>query len=323
MKCIVSPTTDPFFNLAAEEYFFSHLSSDILFLYCNEPAVVVGKHQNAIAEINPAFIYDNGIKVIRRLSGGGTVYHDTGNLNFSFHSTVADLSKISYSDFSVPVVEVLNSIGIPALINSRNDIVVDGVKVSGHAQHVFRNRVLSHGTLLINSDLEKLSASLKKSKGRYESKAIQSVRSEVSNISSFSDKEISVKIITELLLQYLIQTNSDSEIIEITENDSIEIQKLATEKYKTWEWNFGYSPPYHFQNEVRLNSGNSIGCNLSVEKGIIKEATISGNIFPITENKMLSHSLIGQPHSVEAVHKLIESTPQIQLFEGLLIDLLF
>jgi len=323
MQCIVSPTNDPFFNLAAEEYFFRQITRDILFLYSNEPSVVVGKHQNAMAEINPLYISENGTKVIRRLSGGGAVYHDLGNLNFSFHATVGDLSKLRYSDFTVPVVEVLNRIGIPAEFNSRNDIVVNGIKVSGHAQHVFRNRVLSHGTLLINSDLEKLSASLKKSHGTYESKAIQSVRSNVSNISSFSDKAISVKMIVDLLLQNILHKETHSEIIEVTVDDSIAIQKLVMEKYTTWEWNFGYSPDYLFQNKIDLENGKSNSCKLSVKKGIIIDAAFEGNTSSSLANEHLGHKLIGQPHAIDIIRELIRCDKQIHFFEDQLIHLLF
>jgi lipoate---protein ligase len=283
----------------------------------------VGKHQNAMAEINPLYISENGIKVIRRLSGGGAVYHDSGNLNFSFHKTVGDLSKVRYSDFTVPVVEVLNRIGIPAEINSRNDIVINGIKVSGHAQHVFRNRVLSHGTLLINSDLEKLSASLKKSLGIYESKAIQSVRSKVSNIFSFSNTEISVGKMIDLLVQYNLQQNSNSEIVEITTDDVLEIQKLVSEKYTTWEWNFGYSPAYRFQNEIELESGTTISCKLSVERGIIIDAIIGGNMFSFPGNEDLINKLTGQFHTIDAIRKFIESDQNMLQFKDRLIQLLF
>jgi lipoate-protein ligase A len=323
MYCIVSPSNDPVFNLAAEEYLFKQFGEDLLFMYSNEASVVIGKHQNAMAEINPIVVDKTGIKVIRRMSGGGAVYHDKGNLNFSFHKTVDDTSKVRYSEFSVPVVEVLNSLGIPAEINTRNDIVVGGFKVSGHAQHVFRNRVLSHGTLLINADLQQLSLALKKSEGSYESKAIKSVRSPVANVSDFSTTPITVVKVTQLLLEHLQKTNPAVSIVELLAPDIDVIHELVESKYATWDWNFGYSPIYCFQHEIELSPGEVAGCRLWVEKGIIVDAEITGTIFPYPENKVWASRLIGLRHSVEVVRKLQVSADTPMISTPQLIQLLF
>jgi len=315
MHCIVSPTTDPVFNLAAEEYFFRQFSGDILFLYRNDPSVVVGKHQNAMAEINPLFIYKNKMEVIRRMSGGGAVYHDNGNLNFSFHKTVDDTAKVRYSEFCVPVVETLHSFGVPAEINSRNDIVVEGMKVSGHAQHVFRNRVLSHGTLLINSDLEQLSKALKRGSGSYEGRAIQSVRSKVANVSSFLFEDISIDKFIKRLLERILETNPGSIIIQLSAKDIAEIERLAEEKYSHWDWNFGYSPMYTFQNEIDVGQGKRLTCFLSVEKGEIVEVKIGGNLIPSEESDYLEKDLRGLLHHTKPIMGLLSTYKEINDFE--------
>jgi lipoate---protein ligase len=323
MYLIISPIYDPFFNLAAEEYFFKNFAGDLLFLYRNDPSVVVGKHQNTIAEINSSYIDENKIKVVRRMSGGGAVFHDRGNLNFSFQKTVGDLTIFDSKLFIVPIVEVLNSLGISAGINLRNDIVVNGIKVSGHAQHIFRNRVMSHGTLLINSDLEMLSGSLKRSSGTYESKAIQSVRSEVGNVSDYADHSITVEEILNALQSHLSEFYPGIEKITIPSSDIFAIENLAKEKYSTWEWNFGISPNYRFKNEIELVPGQKLSCNMLVEKGIITEANLTGKSFPLIELKRMGEKLTGQRHSFSSLQNLIHSDERMRLVENQLIRLLF
>lgn len=312
MLCIISPTTDPFFNLAAEEYLFKNMGDDVLFLYINSPSVVVGKHQVAMAEINPLFVFENDIKVVRRMSGGGAVYHDNGNLNFSFHKTVEDTAKISFSDFNVPVVELLNQLGVPAAISNRNDILVNGLKVSGHAQHVFRNRVLSHGTLLIESDLEKLSGALRKGSGFYESKAIQSVRSRVANVSGYLLSPLSAGNFSDMLSQHILNTIQNAEEYRLSDSDLILIRELIQNKYSTWEWNFGYSPVYRFKNEINFPQG-LLSCELTVEKGIISEVEIEGEILTEIEKGAIKKGLIKQPHHPESILNLSGSNRFLSL----------
>lgn len=296
MRCVFSSTTDPLFNLAAEEYLFKNFGEDVFFLYINEDSVVVGKHQNALAEINPVYVYENGIKVIRRMSGGGAVYHDTGNLNFSFHKTVEDTANVSFRDFNVPVVRVLNEMGIPAVISGRNDILVNGYKVSGHAQHVFRKRVQSHGTLLIDANLEKLSMALKKGSGVYESKAIQSVRSKVANVNTFFGKHIAADEMGRILLQYIIKTEAGAQEYMLNDDDKKQILELVEKKYSTPEWIFGYSPVYRFENSVSIPGRGILTCRMDVEKGLIKSVSLGGNILSGAEVKLIETGLNNKPH---------------------------
>jgi lipoate---protein ligase len=321
MLCIVSPTTDPFFNLAAEEYLFKIIGDDVFFLYINAPSVVVGKHQNAMAEINPLFVYQNDIKVIRRISGGGAVYHDTGNLNFLFHKTVDDTAKVSFKDFNLPIVEVLQKLGVPAEISNRNDIVVNGFKVSGHAQHVFRNRVMSHGTLLIETDLEKLSNALRKGSGVYESKAIPSVRSQVANIQDFLSKPFSAEKFMEHFNHHFLNAFSNAKEYHFNDSDLNCIRELIDNKYSKWEWNFGYSPAYQFINKMVSSSGKSLSCLMKVEKGIIINVRLDCD--DMTQNEKIEMGLINQPHHPEFILKYFEKVFLQQSIKQQLAELFF
>ncbi|MDA3880891.1 MAG: lipoate--protein ligase [Prolixibacteraceae bacterium] len=272
MLCIISHDKRPAFNLAAEEYFFRNFDEDIFLLYINTPSVVIGKHQNALAEINPKFVRENNIEVIRRLSGGGAVYHDQGNINFSFHRTVSDTAKVSFKAFNEPIIAVLRQLGVAAELSKRNDILVNGFKVSGHAEHVFRNRVLSHGTLLFDANKEMLSRAIKHPAGEFIGKSIQSVRSKIANISEFLPQQMeTAQFITEIE-NFMLKNSKNASKYTPGEDDYEKIEKLMIEKYSIWEWNFGYSPKYRFAKKA-----GKTGIDVFVEKGIIKEISLSSS----------------------------------------------
>ncbi|HKM94112.1 MAG TPA: lipoate--protein ligase [Prolixibacteraceae bacterium] len=303
MLLIQSASTKPAFNLAAEEYLFRNFEDDIFFLYINSPSVVVGKHQNALAEINPAFIKQKGAAVIRRLSGGGAVYHDLGNLNFSFHQTVADTAKVSFKKFNTPIVEALQQMGIAAQVGKRNDIFVKEFKVSGHAEHVFRKRVLSHGTLLFDAEKTALSEALKNpSFNNFEGKAIQSVRSKVANIVDFMENPISIGQFTEEISQHILNTFNGARNYELSNADNAEIEKLSDEKYSKWEWNFGYSPKYRFEKTI-VNRNLETTVSFEVEKGIITEISIKQNGSSTEQTGAIQILLLNCPHEFYKIEK--------------------
>jgi lipoate---protein ligase len=294
MLCFHLKNTNPYFCLAAEEYLLKNFSEDIFMLWQSTDAVVVGKHQNANAEINHRFVYENNISVCRRISGGGTVFHDAGNVNFSFIKNVKSPAEISFKIFTAPVVDALAKLGIKATTSGRNDLLVEGLKISGNAEHIFKNRVLHHGTLLFNSDLQNLGHALKIIPGKYESKAVQSNRSPVANISSFLEKGMSVNEFIEFLLNVQVEKNGVKRY-ELNETDIQNILKLSEEKFSTWEWNFGYSPKYTFKNEVEID-GKALSIRLVVEKGIIVEAEISGDYLIKNECQKIQNNLPGIKH---------------------------
>ena len=179
--------TDPRMNLAIEEYILRHLdiNQTYLLFYINEPSIIIGKNQNTLEEINTDFVEKNGIHVVRRLSGGGAVYHDLGNLNFSFITKDDGESFHNFKKFTEPVIRALRSMGVPAELSGRNDILVQGRKISGNAQFATKGRMFSHGTLMFDSNIDNVVAALNVKKDKIESKGIKSIRSRVANIAEF------------------------------------------------------------------------------------------------------------------------------------------
>lgn len=302
MRCIHLKNTDPYFSLAAEEYLLKSLSEDIFMLWQSENAVVVGKHQNLMGEINYPFVRENNIALCRRISGGGTVFHDAGNVNFSFIKNVKSPAEISFKMFTAPVVEALAKLGITATTSGRNDLLIDSLKISGNAEHVYKNRVLHHGTLLFDSDLQNLGQAIKVVPGKYESKAVQSNRSPVANISQF----LKTPMTTGEFVQFLIGVqlkNPENSIYQLTENDKQNIEKLSAEKFKTWEWNFGYSPRYTFRNKLEIE-GKSLSIQLMVEKGVIVEAEVGGDYLSEVQTELNQKNLLQKRHDYNEVRKV-------------------
>jgi lipoate-protein ligase A len=304
MLCIKLQNNDPFFCLAAEEYLLKNFSEDIFMLWQSDNTVVVGKHQNALAEINYPFVHKNGIKVARRISGGGTVFHDSGNVNFAYIKNVSSPAEISFKLFTEPVVKALAKLGIKATTSGRNDLLVEGKKISGNAEHVFKNRVLHHGTLLFNSNLETLGHSIKVIPGKYHGKAVQSNRSVVTNIFPFLKKQLSVNDFSSFLLEVQLGNLANS-VYELNERDNRAIQKLVDEKFSTWNWNYGYSPKYNFNNEF-LVKGKKLNVELQVEKGRIVESNCSGDFFSGLKIKTLNESLRGLRHFYPDIRQSLE-----------------
>ncbi len=316
--CINQSSTDPYFNLAAEEYFLKNFQEDFFMLWRSRPSVVVGKHQNALAEINHEFVRSHEIPVARRLSGGGTVFHDPGNVNFTFIRNVANISEVNFKVFTIPVIEALKKLGVEAYTTGRNDLLIDGKKISGNAEHVHRTRVLHHGTLLFDSHLEALKGALKVDLSKFEDKAVQSNRSEVTNISNYLPNPISVEEFTDFLFSEISQNYPEFQIYEPTPEDIRAIEKLSIEKYQTWDWIFGYSPRYRFTNTLDTANG-AISVSLLVEKGHVAEASISGAIQAEISQKM-AESLLGCRHDYEAVKTALLGLNEEFQSSGMLVE---
>ncbi|HZL11082.1 MAG TPA: lipoate--protein ligase [Prolixibacteraceae bacterium] len=306
--CINQSSNDPYFNLAAEEYFLKNFQEDFFMLWRSRPSVVVGKHQNALSEINHEFVRENNIPVARRLSGGGTVFHDPGNVNFTFIRNVEKISEVNFKVFTVPVVEALKKLGVEAYTTGRNDLLIDGKKISGNAEHVHKNRVLHHGTLLFDSHLGALKGVLKVDLSKFEDKAVQSNRSEVTNIANYLPNPVSVEEFTDFIFNEISWNYPEFQVYEPTAVDIEAIEKLSNEKYQTWDWIFGYSPKYRFTNKLETEGGE-IEINLLVEKGLLSEVSISGAILPeISQN--IAEVLLGCRHDFDAVKRALESASQ-------------
>ncbi len=295
MICITDHRTDPYFNLAAEEYLLKNSTGEYFMLWRNEPSIVVGKHQNALAEIDLNYARDKGFKVARRVSGGGTVFHDFGNLNFSFISNGEEGKLINYRKFATPIVEVLGILGIEATFSKRDDILIDGMKISGNASHVYKTRVLHHGTLLFSSDLSDLSKALKTEPERYTDKAVKSVRSRVTNISQHLKQDMDVLAFRDRIMEYILETWKGSKRYEYNEQDIQEIEQLKADRFSTWDWNFGYSPKYKFNKQVILDRGK-LGIEVSVVRGKIEEVYVQADFMGRTQTTELERMLSGVRH---------------------------
>ncbi|MCZ2129659.1 MAG: lipoate--protein ligase [Bacteroidia bacterium] len=252
MIFVINPYTNPYFNLAAEEFLLNQFSQGFVMLWQNDNTVVVGKHQNALAEIDLRYINKNNIKLTRRISGGGTVFHDKGNLNFSIALPLKNESKIiDFRRFIDPVIEYLNSIHINAEASGRNDIIVGNLKISGNAEHHFRKEklILHHGTLLFDSDLENLGNAIRNLHNKYSDLAVQSIRSSVGNIRPMLNQDMSLESFANGLSKHLINHFGITQIRDFTCDETDQIEALAVTKFEKDEWNYGYSPAYIFNSD--------------------------------------------------------------------------
>ncbi len=302
MLCVYYPSSDAYFNLATEEYLLKEFSEDFFTLWRNEPSIIVGKHQNALAEINVDFVRENNIKVVRRLSGGGTVFHDLGNLNFTFIVSGESNQLVDFHKYTQPILDVLRKLGVDARFEGRNDLTINGMKFSGNAEHVYRNRILHHGTLLFSSVITDLSSALNVDPLKFTDKAVKSVRSRVTNISEHLTDPLDIMSFKDMIMNHIMEMVPDARQYSLTETDLAGIQKLCDEKYSTWDWNFGYSPKYNLQRFVKT-AGGKIEFDLNVVNGIIDEIRIFGDFFNTREPEEIESLLLGCRHEVQAVRE--------------------
>lgn len=273
-------------------------------LWQNDNAIIVGKHQNTLAEINYDYVKEQNIHVVRRLSGGGAVYHDMGNLNFSFTKTGEDGSMMDFEKYTSPIIEVLQSLGVDAKFEGRNDISVDGKKISGNAEHIFKNKVLHHGTLLFSSEMKNISEALRINPLKYIDKAVKSVPKRVGNIFQYLKEPICIEAFTQKIMDHVLASTPDAKLYEFTPADLEAIGKIRDEKYATHEWNYGYSPDYSFKKGIKTNGG-TLEMNMDVEKGIIKKVKIFGDFFNEKDIAEIQQALENSLHEEAAIRKVL------------------
>lgn len=302
MKYIQNINDDTYYNLALEEYVFNHFKDDIyLLLWKNDNSIVLGKHQNVFEEINIKAVEEMGIKVARRNTGGGTVFHDKGNLNYSFMADYNPNSFIDYDTFLNPIISALESMGIHAVKRRTCDIAIDDKKISGSAQTIKGGRILHHGTLLFDSDLPMLIELLKKTEGKIVSKAIKSVTSTVTNIKEhIYDKTMTIDEFKALLLKDLFKGGAQE--ITLSEEQLVEIRELVENKYSKWQWNYGNSPKFSYEKERKV-LGEAVNVKLNVEKGIVVSCEITGNKLPY---KDIERIVIGSRYSYNEIASKLE-----------------
>jgi lipoate-protein ligase A len=315
MLLINSLSQNAYFNIASEEYLLHRFPTDDIFLlYVNAPSIIVGKFQNTLAEINLDYVKEKDIKVVRRMSGGGTVYHDLGNLNFSFHTLLGQNDFGDFSFFTKPVVNMLNTLGVPAELKGRNDLLVDGKKFSGNAKLARHGKMIQHGTILLNSEMEVLGEALKVNPLKFIDKATKSNRGRVTNLIDYLPKETTTETLKELLTAEIIKNNPEAKRYQLSLEDLAGIEQLMEEKYETWDWNFGFSPQYNFKKAIKIPAG-FIEVHLDVVHGIIEKAKIFGDFFASMPIEDLEVQLIGKKHQTTDLENLFTSM-DLTLFFG-------
>lgn len=320
MLLIYNEKTNPYFNLAMEEYFLKNFDEDMFILWRNESSVIVGKNQNTLSEINLDYIKENSIPVVRRLSGGGAVFHDLGNINFTFIANNND-NFSDFKRFTTPIIELLKSLDINAEFSGRNDLLIDGYKFSGNAQYNYKNKVMHHGTLLFSSKISNLSNALNVKPIKFEGKSVKSVKSRVTNISEHLKEAMDILEFKDLIMNYLSKTNIDNKSYTLSDLDVHNINKLVDEKYSTWDWNFGHSPKYSLYNELKYPGGN-IEFNLNVEKGIIRGIKFFGDFFGKCDISHIENLLLNTKHEENSLKLILESININDYFLGANTDIL-
>lgn len=289
MNCFIVSNTDIYYNLALEEFLLKESSKDFFFLWRSEPVVVVGKHQNPYKEINLAYAQEKGIKIARRLSGGGTVFQDLGNINFTLIKNTEEGKQINFKKHSMLIFEALKALRLNVEYSERNDLIIEKRKFSGNAEHVFKNRVLHHGTILFDTDLLCLNAVLKNQYSKYQDKTIPSVKSTVVNLESYLSG-IDILSFQRKILNKVLENKG---FVEIEPPFNNHVEHLFLEKYKTEEWIFGYTPRYIFKNNFRFDG---VLCSLKMEvlKGKITQFEITGLDSEIEQ--IIKRQVLGEKH---------------------------
>lgn len=315
MRYLINKSTNPYFNLALDEYAMRHIDidEDFFFLWRNEPAVIIGKNQNTVEEINQEFIEEKGIKVARRVSGGGAVYHDLGNLNFTFIVNVDDPGKVNYKKFVQPIVDALAEMGIEAEASGRNDILIDGLKISGNAQRMANGKLMHHGTLLFDVDIEDLVQALNVDPDKITSKGVKSVRSRVTNIKEHMPEGTTIYDFWDALQYYLSDKGRDKEII-LSDEEIAKIEYEAINRFGTWDWIYGESPEFNYRNNKRFQGGN-VEVLIDVDEGKIQSVRFLGDYLGLEDVAHVENRLKGSRYHKEDVGAIL-STIDLRTYFG-------
>jgi len=304
MIYLESSSTNPYFNLALEEFAFGQMDAreSIFMLWQNENTIVVGKYQNTAEEINREYVAEHGIRVVRRLSGGGAVYHDKGNLNFTFITDQKKFADFNFRAFTRPVLEALEELGVHAAFTGRNDLVLDGRKFSGNSQYARHGRVLHHGCIMLDSNLDVVRDALRVRDAKFSSKSVKSVRSRVTTINEHAPRKITMDEFKGALKRRVFAGNDVAEYA-LTDADRRSVQTLMREKYETWDWNYGFSRPYSMRREQKFDGG-LVTVDMDASRGVITAIRLSGDFFGSGDLRQLEQALVGVPLDAQLAQRL-------------------
>lgn len=315
MKYIVNTSNDPAYNVALEAYAFQKLTDidEIFILWINEPAIIIGRHQNTIQEINKEFIDKNGIHVVRRLSGGGAVYHDLNNLNYTIISNNTQEGAFDFQTFSKPVIDTLAKLGVKAEFTGRNDLEINGQKFAGNAQAYYKGRMMHHGCLLFDVDMSVLGQALKVSKDKIESKGIKSVRARVTNIVDHLSDKITVQEFSDAILAQMKEEYPEMDEYVLSDAELSEIQAMRDNQFATWDWTYGKAPEYTIERGVRYQAGK-ITTYANVENSTIKSVKIFGDFFGVKPVDDIEKMLEGVRYDYKDVLAALKTVDTSQYF---------
>jgi len=300
-------------NIALETYLVENRLVDepILLFYINEPSIIIGRNQNTIEEVNQAYVEEKGITVVRRMSGGGAVYHDLGNFSFCFIKD-DDGSFRDFASFTKPVIEALHKMGATsAELQGRNDLLIDGRKFSGNAMYAKNGRMTAHGTIMFKSDLEEVTRALKPNKAKIESKGIKSVRSRVTNIEPYVDeqyKNLSTEEFRDLILLEIfgVEKREDVKEYHLTEEDWEKVYAIRQERFGNWDWNYGKSPAFDIKESHKFPFG-LVDFRFNVKAGIIVEARIFGDFFGLGDIQDVEQQLSGVKYERSSMSDVLKN----------------
>lgn len=278
MLFIKNDNTNPYLNHAIEEYILKKFEEDCFMLWKNEPCILIGKNQNTLSEINMDYVKKHNLPVVRRMSGGGAIFNDLGNLHFTFISNNKKNCFADFSKFTYPIINAMKKIGVNAELSGRNDLTINEKKFSGNAQYNYKNKILHHGSILFSSNMNDLTAALKVKDIKFKDKAVKSVGSRVTNVSEHLKVPMNLDEFKDFLTNSVRDEQEEATLYELTQEDWIHIKKISEDKYSTWEWNYGKSPKFNYCSEKKF-LGGIVQANINVQKGFISNIKLYGDFF--------------------------------------------